>query len=121
MDSLVRAVSLKFEEMGPLADWFVERLADVVLHQATKLQADLAVPVPLHKDRRRERDFNEAELLSKRLAKRLEISSRRRASGEKRTAGGQALADNPASAGSRFVVLLPHIQAAKLTIDASYW
>jgi len=24
-------------------------------------------------------------------------------------------------AGSRFVVLLPHIQAAKLTIDASYW
>jgi len=63
VDSLVRKVSPKFEEMGPLADWFVERLADVVLHQATKLQADLVVPVPLHKDHRRERGFTQAELL----------------------------------------------------------
>jgi predicted amidophosphoribosyltransferase len=63
VDSLVRAVSLKFEEMGPLADWFVELLAEVVLHQATKLQADLVVSVPLHKDRRRERGFTQAELL----------------------------------------------------------
>jgi predicted amidophosphoribosyltransferase len=71
-DSLVRAiVLLKFEEMDPLAEWFAQRLAEVVRQHATELQADLVVPVPLHRVRRRERGFNQAELLSKRVAKRL--------------------------------------------------
>jgi ComF family protein len=71
-DSLVRAiVLLKFEEMEPLADWFADRLAEVVRQNGKALEADLIAPVPLHKIRRRERGFNQAELLSKRLAKRL--------------------------------------------------
>src|SRR5438477_2220324 len=73
-DSLVRAiVLLKFEEMDPLADWFADRLAEVVRQNSATLQADLIVPVPLHKYRQRERGFNQAELLSKRLAKKLKI------------------------------------------------
>ena len=73
-DSLVRAiVLLKFEEMDPLADWFADRLAEAVRLASHELQADVVVPVPLHKDRHRERGFNQAELLSKRLAKRLRL------------------------------------------------
>src|SRR5258708_1202065 len=71
-ESLVRAiVLLKFEEMDPLADWFADRLAEVVQSHEDVLKADMVVPVPLHKVRRRERGFNQAELLSKRVAKRL--------------------------------------------------
>ena len=73
-DSLVRAiVLLKFEEMDPLADWFADRLVDVVRQSALELGTDVVVPVPLHNDRHRERGFNQAELLSKRLAKRLRL------------------------------------------------
>ena len=73
-DSLVRAiVLLKFEEMDPLADWFADRLAEVAVHPSREMQADVIVPVPLHKDRHRERGFNQAELLSKRLARRLRL------------------------------------------------
>lgn len=62
-DSLVRAiVLLKFEELDPLADWL-----------PIGLQVDLIVPVPLHKIRRQERGFSQAEPLSKRLAKQLRI------------------------------------------------
>ena len=72
--SLVRAiVLLKFEEMEPLADWFADRLPEVVRENGMALEADVIVPVPLHKIRRRERGFNQAELLSKRLAKRLKL------------------------------------------------
>jgi ComF family protein len=66
-------VLLKFEEMDPLADWFADRLAEAVRLAFQELQADVVVPVPLHKDRHRERGFNQTELLSKRLAKRLRL------------------------------------------------
>jgi len=74
-DSLVRAtVLLKFEEMDPLADWFADRLAETARRYANEMRADLILPVPLHKIRlREERGFNQAPLLSKRLAKRLRI------------------------------------------------
>ncbi len=72
--SLLRAiVLLKFEDMEPLADWFADRLVEVVRENGMELEADVIVPVPLHKIRRRERGFNQAELLSKRLAKRLKL------------------------------------------------
>jgi predicted amidophosphoribosyltransferase len=58
-------VLLKFEEMEPLADWFADRLADVVRENGKGLEADVIVPVPRYKIRRRERGFNPAEMLSK--------------------------------------------------------
>jgi predicted amidophosphoribosyltransferase len=70
-DSVRAIVLLKFEEMEPLADWFADRLAEVVRQNNEALEADVVVPVPLHEVRRRERGFNQAEMLSKRLAKRL--------------------------------------------------
>ena len=66
-------VLLKFEEMEPLADWFADRLADVVHENGKGLEADVIVPVPLRKIRRRERGFNQAEMLTKRLVKRLKL------------------------------------------------
>ena len=60
-------------EMEPLADWFADRLADVVRENRKALDADVIVPVPLPKIRRRERGFDRAEMLSKRLAKPLEL------------------------------------------------
>ena len=65
--SLVRAiVLLKFEQLGPLADWFADRLAEVVRQNGKVPEGDLMVPEPLYKIRRRERGFNQAELLFKR-------------------------------------------------------
>lgn len=62
-------VMLKFEDMEPLANWFAARLWEL----AKQHVADVVVPVPLHKVRHKERGFNQAELLSKRLAKQLEL------------------------------------------------
>ena len=73
-DLVVRAiVMLKFEEMEPLAEWFSERLARRISADAAYAGVDMVVPVPLHKVRQRERGFNQAELLSKRLAKALKL------------------------------------------------
>jgi competence protein ComFC len=69
---LVRAILLlKWERMDPLGAWFAERLAEIVLRESGKLAADVVVPVPLHRDRERERGYNQAGLISKPLARRL--------------------------------------------------
>ncbi len=52
---------------GPLAQFLAEYQAD---HQ---LPADVIVPVPLHPDREAERGYNQAALLSRALASRLEL------------------------------------------------
>ena len=77
-DALVRAiVLLKFEEIDPLADWFASRLVGLVLRSGKtsgrKTEVDVVVPVPLYKVRRKVRGFNQAELLSKRVARRLKL------------------------------------------------
>jgi predicted amidophosphoribosyltransferase len=58
-------ILLKFEEMEPLADWFADGLVEVVRENGQILDADMIVPVPSYKIRRRERGFNQAELAVK--------------------------------------------------------
>jgi ComF family protein len=71
---LVQAILLlKFEQIEPLGNWFAERLAKLVLSQGNTLAADIVVPVPLHRERQRERGYNQAALISKPLAKRLRL------------------------------------------------
>ncbi len=73
-DSLVRAILLlKFERIEPLGAWFADRLAEVVSAEGDRLAADVVVPVPLHRQRERERGYNQAALVSKPLAKRLRL------------------------------------------------
>jgi ComF family protein len=73
-DAMVRAVVLlKYEPIVPLASWFADRLAEVFHREAESLQADLLVPVPLHRDRERERGYNQAELIARPLARKLRL------------------------------------------------
>ncbi|HET8925466.1 MAG TPA: ComF family protein [Candidatus Acidoferrum sp.] len=70
--NLVRAILLlKFERIEPLGAWFAERLAEVVQREGDAMQADVVVPVPLHRLRERDRGYNQAALVSIPLAKRL--------------------------------------------------
>jgi ComF family protein len=73
-DALVQAILLlKFEQIGPLGAWFAGQLADTVSNGANSLAADIVVPVPLHRERERERGYNQAALISKPLSKRLRL------------------------------------------------
>jgi predicted amidophosphoribosyltransferase len=55
-EAVVRAILLlKFEQIEPLGAWFAERLAEVVNVEGAKLAANVAVPVPLHRQREGER------------------------------------------------------------------
>jgi competence protein ComFC len=72
--ALVRAILLlKFEDMEPLGAWFAERLAEMVRREPKALEADVVVPVPLHRDREKERGYNQADLIARPLAKRLKL------------------------------------------------
>ncbi|HTW25005.1 MAG TPA: ComF family protein [Candidatus Baltobacteraceae bacterium] len=73
-DALSEAiVLLKYEEVGRLGDWFAERLAEIVARAPADWTADVVVPVPLHRERRRERGYNQAELIARPLARRLKL------------------------------------------------
>jgi len=72
--ALIQAILLlKFEQIDPLGTWFSERLAELVRSDQSNLAADIVVPVPLHRDRERERGYNQAALISRPLAKRLRL------------------------------------------------
>jgi competence protein ComFC len=72
---LVRAiVMLKFERIEPLGRWFSQRLAEVVRREG--ITADVVVPVPLHRQRERERGYNQADLIAKPLARQLGLPYR---------------------------------------------
>jgi ComF family protein len=72
--ALARAiVILKFEEMQPLGDWFARRLAELVRREGAAMHADVVVPVPLHRERLKERGYNQAAMISKPLAKALSL------------------------------------------------
>ena len=73
---LIRAiVMLKFERIQPLGEWFAERLVEVARREES-LAADVVVPVPLHRQRERERGYNQADLIAKPLARRLKLPYR---------------------------------------------
>jgi len=72
--ALARAIlMLKFEEMQPLGGWFGARLAEIVAQEGEAMAADVVVPVPLHRDRQKERGYNQAALISKPLARKLRL------------------------------------------------
>ena len=77
-DALIEAVLLlKYEEITRLGHWFAARLAELVEREAAEWRADVVVPVPLHRDRQRERGYNQAELIARPLARRLGLKIER--------------------------------------------
>jgi ComF family protein len=65
---------LKFKRIEPLGVWFAKRLAAIVERHG--LDADIVVPVPLHRQRQRERGYNQADLIARPLARRLKVPYR---------------------------------------------
>lgn len=75
--ALARAILLlKHEQIEPLGKWFADRLAAVVQGNRERMAADMIVPVPLHRQRARERGYNQVDLFGKPLAKRLRLPYR---------------------------------------------
>jgi ComF family protein len=69
-DTLFEAMALlKYEQVSRLGDWFSGKLAEVVRRQATEWRVNAVIPVPLHAARRRERGYNQAELIARPLAR----------------------------------------------------
>ena len=64
---------LKFENFDPLGKLFAKWLAEVAAAGGSAFQADVVVPVPLHRQCERERGYNQAALIAKPLAKQLAL------------------------------------------------
>jgi predicted amidophosphoribosyltransferase len=71
-EKMVRLLTLlKYEPARPLANWFAARLEEVVLAEPKLAEVDCVLPVPLDRTRLRERGYNQAELIARPLARRL--------------------------------------------------
>jgi len=64
---------LKYDQVTRLGDWFAARLEEVILRAPDQWRFDIVVPVPLHPDRKRERGYNQAELIARPLARRVGV------------------------------------------------
>lgn len=64
---------LKYKNRREYADFLTEEMVKRHGRQILRLKAEAIVPVPIHKKRRRERGYNQAELLAKGLSRRLSI------------------------------------------------
>jgi len=67
---------LKYDQVLPLGAWFAHKLAAAVAQSSVDFAADVVVPVPLHAARRRERGYNQAELIARPLARLLGVPFR---------------------------------------------
>jgi ComF family protein len=71
---LVRAIlMLKFEQMAPLREKFADWLEELVQREPELLKADIVVPVPLHRQREKDRGLNQAAMIAKPLARLLKL------------------------------------------------
>ena len=79
-DALFEAIALlKYEQVSRLGVWFADKLAEIARRQQQDWHADIVVPVPLHAERRRERGYNQAELIARPLARHLGLRLESRA------------------------------------------
>ena len=66
----------KYQRAIMLAEKFAEILSDIILNDAHWRRSDLLVPVPLHAVKKRERSYNQADEISKRLSRLVNIPFR---------------------------------------------
>ena len=73
-DEMVKAITLlKYNRLTRLGRWFAGKLKLTAEANSMIREADLLVPVPLHPARRRERGYNQTELIATPLARLLKI------------------------------------------------
>jgi ComF family protein len=63
--------SLKYEGLWTISDWFANQMFRVLLQGKTLAGVDVVTAVPLHRVRRRERGYNQSDLIAKALASRM--------------------------------------------------
>lgn len=63
----------KYENRREYADFFGKQLAKGLGEEIKRWNADAIVPVPLHKDREKQRGYNQAALIARALSKELNI------------------------------------------------
>jgi competence protein ComFC len=74
---MARAISLlKYDKVTRLGGWFASRLEEVIRSEPQIFSVDVIVPVPLHPARRRERGYNQAELIARPLSRKLSLPLR---------------------------------------------
>ncbi len=69
-------VLLKYERIEPLASLFAMRLLELVRSDTRLLPVDVVVPVPLHRQKHKDRGYNQVELFARPLARRLHVPYR---------------------------------------------
>lgn len=74
-DEIARSsmAKIKYKNKREYLDFYGEAICARYEKQIRRMEADVLVPVPVHPSRRRERGFNQAELLARRIGERLEI------------------------------------------------
>lgn len=86
-DVMQQAVAdFKYRNRRELAEFFAEELADVFQTKMYDLGAEVFVPVPVHKARKRYRGYNQAEVLCKLLARQTGIPMRELLRRDRKTA-----------------------------------
>ena len=65
--------NLKYNEFSGIARFFARKMAEYINSMELFNRIDLICPVPLHKVKKRERGYNQAELISKKLSDILNI------------------------------------------------
>lgn len=130
--SLIQA--LKYQDKTALARPLGEALAALVESDPELARADCVCPVPLHPARRRERGYNQSELLAREVASSsgkefLELLVRRRNtptqtrkmdhSERKRNLKGAFVARPGTSAAGRAVIIVDDVTTSGATLDAA--
>lgn len=74
-DSVMReSISrFKYKNRREYGDFYVQELIESCGRAVQSWNIDLIIPIPLHKSRRRKRGFNQAELIAKKLGRKLKI------------------------------------------------
>lgn len=76
-DGIDRAIrAMKFHGIRQNADFLACYMANCVKHSAEYQNANIIIPVPLHKTDRRRRGYNQSELIAKRVSKAINIPMR---------------------------------------------
>lgn len=69
-------ILLKYERLEPLGTYFAIQLLQLLRRDAQLLPVDVIVPVPLHRQKRKDRGFNQVDLFAHPLARRLHLPYR---------------------------------------------
>ncbi len=69
-------VLLKYERLEPLGTYFAMQLLQLVRSDAQLQALDVVVPVPLHRQKHKDRGFNQVDLFARPLARRLRLPYR---------------------------------------------